>query len=366
MGLDDIIDEYFPAEKPAKAPRRPARAVPVETVITRAAAPSVPLAKRPEALELSAKLAEVLAPEPAPALPPREPLRLPVGLHLDVSHEDYIADPAERPSLNASIAKVITERSLMHAHYLHPRLGGGSNDDASEAKGRGSVLHALILGVGQEIVTIDADSFRTKAAKEDRDSAIAAGKLPMLAGQYEELIELADILRTRLLAKGVTLRGQKELTAIWERDGVLCRCRFDHLDAEAFEIDDLKFCASASPEEITRKMIAFGYDVQHASNVEGLETLIHDAAGRSRMRFVFVEVDPPYEITVAEPSGALRELGMKKWKRAKSLWRPALESNVWPGYTAGIFRVDAPAWAVTKDSETQANRMEPSNGTEPF
>jgi hypothetical protein len=365
MSLDDIFDEYVTPENATKPPRRPARAS-GPLMAPASVTPIVPLAKRPEALELSAKLAAAIAPEPVPAPPPREPLRLPVGMHLDVAHEDYIADPGERPSLNASIAKVIIERSLLHAQYAHPRLGGGSLDDGSPAKAGGSVLHALILGIGQEIVTIEADSFRTKKAKEERDAAIAAGKLPMLADQYGELMDLAVVLRKRLADKGVSLRGEKEVTAIWERDGVLARCRFDHLDASAFEIDDLKFCASASPEEITRKMIAFGYDVQHASNVEGLETLIPEAAGRSRMRFVFVEVEPPHEITVAEPTGALRELGAKKWKRAKALWRPALEANVWPGYVAGIFRVDAPAWAVTKDSETQSNRLEINNANVPF
>jgi len=366
MALDDVLDEFFPPEKPAKAPRRPARAVPVQPAQPVAPTALVPLAKRPEALELSAKLAEALAPEPVPPPPARQELRLPVGLHLDVSHEDYVRDPAERPSLSSSIAQIITERSPLHAHYLHPRLGGGRSDDESAAKERGSILHALLLGTGQEIEPIEAENFRTKAAQQARDAAIAAGKVPILAGEYEELLDLGELLRRRLADKGVTLAGESEVTAIWERDGVLCRGRFDKLLATDFLIQDLKFCATASPEEITRKMIAFGYDIQGAAYVEGFETLISDAAGRARMQFVFVEADPPHAVTVIEPDGTLRELGRKKWKRAKEIWRRSTETNHWPDYSAGVLRVGAPAWAVTKDSETEANRMENDNGKHPF
>ena len=39
-----------------------------------------------------------------------------------------------------------------------------------------------VLGDGVDTVEIDADSYRTKAAREQRDAAHAAGKIPVLVG----------------------------------------------------------------------------------------------------------------------------------------------------------------------------------------
>lgn len=322
----------------------------------------------PSKAEARAQLERLLAP-PAPPVeyqPPERPvLRLGPGVYVDIAHVDYLNDPGERPTLSSSIAQVIAETNAFKAWHRHPRLGAPKETAGTAATKKGSVLHKLVLGKGQDIEVVDAADFKTKLARELRDAAIAAGRIPIVTDKFAGLQVLAEQLRARMLEKGVTLAGETELTAIWERDGVLCRCRFDHFDGAEAVIDDPKFTTSASPEDFTRKMVEYGYDIQWAAYTEAIETLYPDLVGRVRMRFVVSEAnedDPSNEVSVIEPDGTMRELGRKRWRRAKEIWRRCLAGGVevehWPGYTAAPVKVSAPAWALQREMETQTNRME--------
>lgn len=385
MSLDDIVDEYVgkkadaaAKDKPAttRLPPRSARAVVARPVIVQSpppAEPAIPIAETPAGLELQA----LLAPAPAPALklvpPPRPELRLPIGLHLDVDHDDYIRDPGERPSLSSSIAGILAEKTAYRAWHAHPRLGAPENRRGTGAADKGTVLHKLLLGRGQNIAVVDADDFKTKIAKQERDQAIADGKIPIVTHRYEGLVELADHLRKRLALRGISLAGgESEVTALWERDGVLCRARFDHWAPDELVIDDIKTTTDASPEAVSKKIYEFGYDIQATAYVEAMETLYPELAGRVRMRFLFLEAnddDPANDACVFEPDGTMRELGRKRWKRAREIWKSCLAAGVeethWPSYPMSLVRIGPPAWAVTKDSEIAFNRLE-TNDVKPF
>jgi hypothetical protein len=351
----------------AKVLRMPPRPAPAPSPED---APAGPEAQLAELLKSQLEPPAVEAP-PRPELPPLPPLD--PGIYLDITHDRYHADPATRPSLSSSIAQILAEKNAFKAWHAHPRLGAPAPRAGTRATNGGSILHNLVLGIGQEIEVVDSDAFRTKDAKAKRDAAIAAGKVPIVAAKFEALQAMAELLRARMAAKGVDLAGKREVTAIWERDGVLCRCRFDHLAEDALIIDDLKFTTDASPEAFTAKMIEYGYDIQWAAYVEAIETLIPEVAGRVRMRFVAVECnedDPANEVSVIEPDGTMRELGARRWRRAKATWQRSLaaglEEKFWPGYSAGVVKVGAPAWALSREMERQQNRMENDNATAPF
>src|SRR3990167_1259095 len=83
---------------------------------------------------------------------------------------DYIKDPAPQPSLSASLAHVLLTRSPKHAWLAHPRLNPAWEPDESEARQDiGTIVHALLLeGDASRVVVIEAEDYRTKAAKEAR------------------------------------------------------------------------------------------------------------------------------------------------------------------------------------------------------
>lgn len=379
MGLDDIIGEYFPpagaaaaaTEKaPAKRlPARSARAVVARPVVVQSPADAAtPIAETPAGKELQALLAP--APELRIVPPPRQELRLPVGLHLDVDHDDYIRDPAERPSLSSSVATTLATKAPLHGWFKHPRLGGGENGGPTPSQGRGSILHKLLLGKGQDVAVFDFPDFKKADARDARDAAIAEGKIPVVLSKFEEMKKTATVLIRRLADRGIILSGQSEVTGIWEKEGVLCRLRADHLIVtDAVDIIDIKTCTNAAPEKMVNDFVEYGDDVQDAAYTEGMGELIPEMVGRIRMRFIFCEAEAPNDVIVYEPPGDMRELGARRWRRGRDSWKRNLETygeQEWPGYSITPIKPGPPAYVLTRDLEIAMNRLEIPNDKLPF
>lgn len=256
---------------------------------------------------------------------------------------------AALPLLSPSMAHLLISRSPLHAWQKHYLLGGeGVVDESTDAQERGKLLDRLIFGVGPDIAVVDADSWRTNAAKEAREIARAAGKLPVLEPKYTPLINLAAKLKGKMEAKGVILDGDSQARLLWESDGVKCKGKLDHLRLHAGVIYDLKTCENAAPSGLDRSMVNYGSDIQHAAYVEAVETLHPGLAGRVKMRFVYCEIEPPYEVVVAKLAGTMRQRGEALWSRAKATWKECLASGRWPGYSAvdEEIEVEAKPWAL--------------------
>jgi len=273
----------------------------------------------------------------------------PAKIIYDMSDEEYHSDPCRVASLSASTAHTIVSKSPLHAWSQHPKLGGRSRKPTKELD-RGAILHALLLGAGRSFVVVRApegeeefQDFRKKKAKEARDEARAAGKIPLLQHQVNGLEVVADELRQRIGFNGVHLTGKSEVTIIWEDEGVLCRARTDHLILNEHDatIYDLKMVASAHPRAIQAHMEEYGSDIQAHVYPRAVAAVRPELAGRVAFRFVFCEPEPPYAVVVAEPSGTMRELGELRWNRGREAWRECLSSGTWPGYATELLRVEA-------------------------
>jgi len=282
------------------------------------------------------------------------------GFYPGVSHEAYHADCAPI-SLSASIAHKLVSQSPLHAWHAHPRLGGAEREPPTREMDEGALVHALMLGAGPEIVPVDADDWRTKAAKEAREAARDAGKLPVLAAKLETARKLSEQLLARLADRGVVFSGMSELTAVWREGDTKCRGRLDHWREDIATIYDLKFYSSAQPEAFARQMIAHGLDIQRAAYVSAAEKIRPDLAGRVRFLNVVIESSEPHPITLVEARGSMREMGERKWRRAVELWERCLSSGKWPAYADDIVPVEAPAWAIAADMEKQLTELGDSN-----
>ena len=276
------------------------------------------------------------------------------GLYPEITHDAYLADPCDSPSLSSSCAHAIVSQSPLHAWHGHPKLGNGERGESTSEMDFGTLMHALVLGGGgPNIVSVEADDWRTKAAKEARDAARAAGKLPVLARKLEPALKLADTLRGRLAAKGIKFEGQSEVTAVWRKDGVLCRARFDHMLTVRPVIYDLKFLNCADPVAFGATAARSGYDIQRAAYVEAYETLLPAAAGRVEFIFIVVESSPPWPFSLIQADGSMRELGERRWKRGREVWARCLESGTWPSYSNDVVSVGVPEWALSQDMAAQ-------------
>lgn len=283
--------------------------------------------------------------------------------------------PEGPPRLSPSTAKVLLSRSPLHAFTQH-RLGGGEESEDSDEKEQGRVLDRLLFGVGPEIVVVSvkkedgtiATDWKTKAAQTARLEASKAGKIAIMAGKLKVQQDIVDAWKAQLVAHDIAFTGQSQVKLDWESMGVPCRGKLDHLilDVSAGHADiiDLKALEDASQQAITRAVVNYGWDTQGAAYVEGVEANYPALAGRVRYRLVCGEKkkSDAYAINVVTFGGTMRELGERKWRRAKRIWGECLRTGEFPGYPG--LPIEANAYQLAAEEEAQMPGSD--NGTEPF
>lgn len=255
----------------------------------------------------------------------------------------YHNDPCPTPSLSASVAKVLLQKTPKHAWLIHPKLGG-EPWEPNEAMEHGDIIHAGVLGEKRELVIPKDESgepfqnYRKAEARRQRDEARAEGRLPVLDGDYARLKLAIQGVRERLEQLKISLEpGHCEVSAFWGEDGVQCRGRFDLFEGGIW-VTDLKTSRSIpfSDTEAQRKIVNMGWDVQAAAYASAVERLIPELRGRVRMRWLFCENRPPFSIVQARASNALMEMGRAKWKKAVKKWGECLADDTWPRHPAPL------------------------------
>ncbi len=120
------------------------------------------------------------------------------GIHDGVPMDVYQADPCETPSLSSGIASLLLTRSPRHAWTRHPRLNPQQTRSEEAKFDLGTCAHELFLR-GLDIAhVVDSDSWRTNAAKDERDQARADGLVPLLVKDYTRVQEMVEAIRSQL------------------------------------------------------------------------------------------------------------------------------------------------------------------------
>ena len=216
----------------------------------------------------------------------------------------------------------------------------------------GKILDRLFFGVGPQLVVIDAGDYRTKAAQTARDEAEADGYLPVLRCKLTEYEVMVETWKTQFRERGIHFDGESQVTLLWQDGDTACKGIVDHIEYDySFHgvdeaiIYDLKTCSDAATDAITGSFVKYGYDIQCAAYVDGLQSVKPDLAGRVQMRFLFCETKRPYAVNVVEPAGSMRSLGNQKWRHAVKTWGACLRGDCFPGYQ-GVSRIEARPWMI--------------------
>lgn len=275
----------------------------------------------------------------------------------------YHADPCPEPSLSSGAIRKMLERTPRHAYCEHPRLGGQRQESSSPAMTLGTVVHSLILGAGRELVVIEADSYRTKAAQEQRESALKAGLTPIIREQYDKARAMAMSAYRELellsLVGDALVSGRPEIVAIWREGDIWCRSMMDlcptAIDADGWwTIHDLKTTQMALDlNTIARHVVGNGYDIQSAWYSRGLESLLGPTA-RVRFRFLFIESDSPHLCAAFVCDGKMQTTGEQKVIAGLSIWQRCLSTGIWPGYSTDVLRLEPPKYSETQWAEREA------------
>jgi hypothetical protein len=276
------------------------------------------------------------------------------GIFLDVPTADYFADPALSPSLTQSVAKILLAKSPLHAWHAHPRLNPDYRHDDDTKFDVGNVAHKLMIGRGKEIVMLEFDDWRTKAAKEARDMAASAGKFAVLGKQYARAEAMVRAAREQLELRGLgdlfaDGHGNGEVVTAWQEGDTWMRQMIDWLTLDGRTFADFKTTGeSAAPHALARKMASDGWPIQAAMGERGLDAVDPANAGRRRYLFVVQEDTKPYALTVAEIGEGALTMGRKMLDMAVTIWRDCMKRDRWPGYPEEIARPDYPGWAETE------------------
>lgn len=271
---------------------------------------------------------------------------------------DYAADNtgAPEPTLNSSLAHRLLTHSPFHAWWGHPRLNPEWTPQQSEAFDLGTAVHDLVIeGRTDRICVVQADSWRTKEAREQRDAARAAGKLPLLPEQAAAVLAMAGPALAALeMSPDLVGLGEldAERTFVWqdESTGAWLRCRPDWVTKDRSIILSFKTTsASAEPTAFAKTIMNFGYDLQAAFEIAGVEAV----CGTRVTHYVWVvqEVQPPYAVSLVGMSPEMRHYGLSRFDLAVSRWAECLAADRWPGYPTRICYVDPPSWAMTRMEE---------------
>ena len=269
------------------------------------------------------------------------------GLYLNVSSADYFADPAPRPSLTQSIAKIILDECPRLAWKAHPRLNPNFKPNNDRKFDVGNIAHTLMIGRGKEITILEYDDWRTNAAKDARELAAKQGKLAVLHKHYSLAEAMVKSAREQFELRGhddLFCVGNGEVMALWKEGEIWLRQLIDWLDPQRVVVADYKTTdESAAPHKVARKMLNDGWYIQAAMAERGLNFTVR-VEPRTYL-FVVQETREPYLLSVVETPEAWLTMGRKMLGAAFNIWRECIAEDRWPGYPLQNIVPEFPAWA---------------------
>lgn len=275
------------------------------------------------------------------------------GLHPGVPESVYHGDCAPEPSLSASVAKILLEKSPRHAHYAHPRLGPGLPPKSTDRPmDIGNAVHRHILGAGRKVIVLPFKDYKSGDAQKSRAACYANDETPILEADNRKVEEMVKAAREQLAETeiaGILDDGEPEMTMVWRDGPVWCRSRIDFLpravrDGGHVIVPDVKTTgSSAHPDEFMSTAFNQQYDIQAAMYERGLRKVIPSIRS---VRFVLIaiEQDPPYGLSVVYFDGEGAAQAEVEVDLAIKTWGECLKSGVWPGYPRRLTPISKPGW----------------------
>jgi hypothetical protein len=247
-----------------------------------------------------------------------------------------IVNPAPLPAFRQSLAKTLIQSCPAE---LKHELDNG-REPASKEMDLGQVVHQLVLG-GCKFEEVDADSYRTAAAREHRDDIRARGFTPLLSKELEPLRALAMHIKFEIEEKlGLAVSDMRcERTIEWLKPigkGLLLRCEGTP-DAE-FKADvlDLKVGEEPNPDIWDVKLYNMCYDVQAAA--------YREATGAARHHIVAAQMGGAGLVSVLPVSESYLAIGQDRWDESCETFARCIDTDTWPAYAPRT--ITPPDWIM--------------------
>ena len=277
------------------------------------------------------------------------------GIYDGISHGDYHADPVPSGSLSSTQLKWLIPPSCPAKFRWN--TDNPIDREVTEGMDIGQVYHTLALGEGPAIVEVKADSWRTKAAQDERDWARKVGRTPILSERLAEVREMVKVLHADPIAKAALSNGKSEQSFFWrEIEGVWGRGRVDWLPNPRkgrLIIPDLKSAYTANPADFGRTSATdYGYAQSADWYLRGLRAVGY-ADERTAFVFVVQEKKPPYLPQVIQLDADSMRVGEILNDRAIQTYIQCRESGRWPGYHEGVATSRLAPWLIREVLESE-------------
>lgn len=266
-----------------------------------------------------------------------------------ISMEDYLADPCLVPSLSRTTIKHLANGVPYRAWHNHCRLNPKYQPDFSSKYDIGTLCHSLLLEGIDIAKVLPFDDWKTNKAKEERDKARKAGKVPMLSKHYDQCIRIVDSVReflaqSELGIKNLPREGDSELTYIWQEDDTWCRIRPDWVSKDRTIILDTKFTGTIiDTDQFSRQADTLAYDIQDALYSRGVNAV--DGTD-PEFYFLVTEIEEPYLSCLIGLDQHYKDLGAEKVEYGINLWEQCRAGNSWPKYPNSVCFVGPKPWTV--------------------
>lgn len=296
----------------------------------------------------------------------------------DMDAEHYHADPAPKPSLSSGFLATIVTETVAAARQSHPRMNPDREEKDNRKFDLGRVAHTLVLGKGADIEPLDVDGYTTKAAKEARDAAWAAGKQPCLLKVYETAVAMRTALFEQLAdhpdeLETFTNAGVSEQPAFWQQPVMMQgverklwgRALIDWRHSDRPMIRDYKTYdgqLGADPESFIRGLIASGKDIQDPWYSTGAAAALAATTGEDltwedmSFKFIVQDPNPPYLVAVVELDD--RRWSYERMRWAVDRWGAAAIANLWRGFAPVTHYVPPPTYARIQWEERMMREFE--------
>jgi hypothetical protein len=281
-----------------------------------------------------------------------------VGVFQGLPMPDYLALEA----VSASDLRRVVQECVKSAWFHSPFNPNRPVQESTSAQLLGSAAHALLLeGNSDQIVVVEAENFKTKEARCQRDGALEEGKIPLLPHVFD--VVLAMSLAARAFVESLKETepaiyamfqpggGRAEETVVWQDGETLCKIRLDMISQDNLVVVDYKTSGTiAEPNTwLRRQAIPMGYIVSDGLYRRGVEAVF----GVCEPKYVFLvqENEPPYMCSINGLDKSAEATTDTMVSRALRSWEECVKNNHWPGYPQRVAWHELPPYISAEWAE---------------
>jgi hypothetical protein len=213
----------------------------------------------------------------------------------------------------------------------------------------GSAAHDIIIRGDESNIKVGPSVGKSSKGWKEFKLSLEPGQIPIQDEDIKIIKEMAEVFQKHKYAKPlISGEIESEITYLWKSrmfENVHLKCRPDILRRNEKIICDYKTTKSAWQNDFSRAAINYGYDMQAAHYIEGVQEI--EGVDGYDFYFIAQEKDPPYAIKVYSAGKELIALGNVKRNIALTNYWNAYESgNFDKSYDEVVDPLNPPKWAM--------------------